>query len=179
MWVYTTSGIAQNVWHTEAGDSISAAFNAAGNWTGVIFAAYSLFAALFSIVLARLATKWGRKTIYMISLIAGGIGLISMIFVQNQYSLIISMIGVGIAWASILAMPYAILSAALPPQKMGVYMGIFNATITIPQIAAGLFGGLILSLLGGKAILMLGVAGASMLLAGISVVFVKEHKKIS
>ncbi len=175
MWVFTTSGVAQNVWHTLPGDSTSAAYNEAGNWVGVIFAGYSLFGALFSVVMARLANKFGRKKVYMLSLIAGGIGLFSMIFIQNQYGLIISMVGVGIAWAAILAMPYAILSAALPASKMGVYMGIFNATITIPQIAAGLLGGVILTLVGGKAILMLGIAGLAMILAGISVVFVKEY----
>jgi maltose/moltooligosaccharide transporter len=178
MWVYTTSGVAQNVWNTPAADSISPAYNAAGNWVGVIFGLYSLFAALFSMVIAQLATKFGRKTIYMASLIAGGVGLLSMVFIHNQYGLIISMVGVGIAWAAILAMPYAILSAALPASKMGVYMGLFNATITIPQIAAGLLGGIVLSFLGGKAILMLGVAGLSMLLAGASVYFVREHKHL-
>jgi len=175
MWVYTTPGVAQNVWKTVAGDSTSAGYNEAGNWVGVIFAGYSLFGALFSIVMGRLANRLGRKTIYMLSLLAGGAGLVSMIFIQNQYGLIFSMLGIGIAWAAILAMPYAILSAALPSDKMGVYMGIFNATITIPQIAAGLLGGVILSLAGGKAILMLGVAGLSMLVAALSVVFVKEH----
>lgn len=176
MWVYTTSGVAQNVWNTPAADSTSPAFNAAGNWVGVIFGLYSLFAALYSMVIAQLATRFGRKTVYLASLLAGGIGLLSMIFIHNQYGLIISMIGVGIAWAAILAMPYAILSAALPASKMGVYMGLFNATITIPQIAAGLLGGLVLSLLEGRAVLMLGVAGISMLLAGLSVYFVREHK---
>ena len=175
MWVYTTPGVAQNVWKTVAGDSTSAGYNEAGNWVGVIFAGYSLFGALFSIVMGRLANRLGRKTIYMLSLLAGGAGLVSMIFIQNQYGLIFSMVGIGIAWAAILAMPYAILSAALPSDKMGVYMGIFNATITIPQIAAGLLGGVVLSLAGGKAILMLGVAGLSMLVAALSVVFVKEH----
>jgi maltose/moltooligosaccharide transporter len=177
MWVYTTPGVAQNVWNTVPGDSVSAGYNEAGNWVGVIFAGYSLFGALFSIVMANMANKMGRKTLYMLSLFAGGAGLISMIFIQNQYGLIVSMVGVGIAWAAILAMPYAILSAALPANKMGVYMGIFNATITIPQIAAGLSGSLVLSLVGGKAVLMLGVAGLSMVLAGISVIFVKEHIK--
>ena len=124
--------------------------------------------------MARIANKLGRKTVYMLSLLVGGAGLISMVFIQNQYGLIVSMVGVGIAWAAILAMPYAILSAALPPDKMGVYMGIFNATITIPQIAAGLLGSVVLSLVGGQAILMLGVAGLSMVIAAISVVFVKE-----
>ncbi len=85
------------------------------------------------------------------------------------------MVGVGVAWAAILAMPYAILSAALPASKMGIYMGLFNATITIPQITAGFLGGVVLTLLGGKAIMMLGVAGLSMLIAGLCVVFVKEH----
>ena len=175
MWVYTTPGVAQNVWKTVAGDSVSAAYNEAGNWVGVIFAGYSLFGALFSLIMARVANRLGRKTTYMMALLAGGAGLISMIFIQNQYGLIFSMVGIGIAWAAILAMPYAILSAALPADKMGVYMGIFNATITIPQIAAGLLGGAVLTIAGGKAILMLGVAGLSMLIAALSIIFVKEH----
>ena len=174
MWVYTTPGVAQNVWNTVAGESTSAGYNEAGNWVGVIFAVYSLFGALFSTVMAKLANNFGRKTIYMLSLMAGGVGLISMILIKNQYGLIFSMVGIGIAWAAILAMPYAILSAALPADKMGVYMGIFNATITIPQIAAGLLGGIVLTLVGGKAILMLGIAGLSMVIAGITVVFVKR-----
>lgn len=175
MWVYTTPGVAQNVWKTVAGDGTSAAYNEAANWIGVIFAGYSVFGALFSLIMARLATKFGRKTVYMLSLLVGGAGLISMVFIQNQYGLIFSMLGVGIAWAAILAMPYTILSAALPPEKMGVYMGIFNATITIPQIAAGLLGSLVLGLVGGQAIFMLGVAGLSMVIAAVSVVFVKEY----
>lgn len=174
MWVYTTSGVAQNIWHTLGTDSVSPAYNEAGNWVGVIFGAYSLFAAIFSVFLARIADKAGRKPTYLLSLLAGGIGLLSMVFVHDKYLLLISMLGVGIGWAAILAMPYAILSASLPASKMGVYMGIFNATITIPQITAGLLGGVILSALGGKAIYMLGVAGISMVLAAISVIFVKE-----
>jgi maltose/moltooligosaccharide transporter len=177
MWVFTTSGIAQNVWHTKPEDSTSAAFNEAGNWVGVIFAVYSLFAALFSTVMAGIANKFGRKPTYAFALLAGGIGLFSMIFIQNQFGLIVSMIGVGIAWAAILAMPYAMLSAALPASRMGIYMGLFNATITIPQIAAGLLGGIILTMLGGKAILMLGVSGISMVIAAVSVIFVIEYKE--
>jgi len=175
LWVYTTPGVAQNVWNTVPGDSLSAGYNEASNWVGVIFAGYSLFGALFSMVMAKLANKLGRKTVYMLSLLIGGAGLISMVFIKNQYGLIFSMVGVGIAWAAILAMPYAILSASLPPNKMGVYMGIFNATITIPQIAAGLLGSLVLTLVGGQAIFMLGVAGLSMVAAGVSVIFVKEY----
>jgi maltose/moltooligosaccharide transporter len=174
MWVYTTSGISQNIWSTLPVDATSKEFNTAGDWTGVIFGGYSFFAFLFSMIMGRLATKYGRKTTYMLALLAGAIGLCSMIFIKDQHLLLLSMVGVGIAWAAILAMPYAILSSSLPANKMGVYMGLFNATITIPQIAAGVLGGVILTFLGGKAILMLGVAGISMLLACISVLFVKE-----
>lgn len=173
MWVYTTSGIAQNVWHTAATDSTSAAFNEAGNWVGVIFAAYSLFAAIYALFMSKLADKFGRKSVYMYSLLLGGIGLLSMVFIHDKYLLLLSMLGIGIAWAAILAMPYAILSASLPAEKMGVYMGVFNGTITVPQIAAGLLGGVLLSVVGGSAVFMLGVAGVSMLIAGLSVVFVK------
>ena len=175
MWVYTTTGVAQNVWHTLPGDSKSLDFNTAGNWIGIIFACYGIVAALFSLVMGNLATRFGRKPTYMLSLMMGGLGLISMVFIHNKFGLIFSMVGIGIAWAAILAMPYAILSAALPVSKMGVYMGLFNATITIPQIAASLLGGLILSLVGGTSIMMLGVAGLSMLIAGVTVIFVKEH----
>lgn len=165
MWVYTTQGIAQNIWKTT--DPSSQEFNDAGNWTGVIFAAYSLFAALYSLVLTRLADRYGRKNTYMLSLILGGLGLVSTMFITDKNLLFIPMIGVGIAWAAILALPYAILSSTLPARQTGVYMGIFNATITIPQIAAGLLGGVLLSLVDEKAIAVIGIAGASMIVAGI------------
>jgi maltose/moltooligosaccharide transporter len=167
MWVYTTNGIAQTVWHCLITDSTSADFNAARNWTGVLTAVYGVIAALFSLVLTPLADKFGRKNTYALSLLAGGIGLISMIFITDKNLLFIPMIGVGIAWAAILAMPYAILASSLPARQTGVYMGIFNATITIPQIAAGLLGGLALMLVGEKAILVIGLAGVSMILAGV------------
>jgi len=165
MWVYTTSAIAGSIWNST--DATSKAYNEAGNWTGVIFAAYSLFAALYSLVLPSLAEKLGRRNTYSLSLVAGGIGLISMMFITDKNMLFIPMIGIGMSWAAILAMPYAILSSSLPPEKTGVYMGIFNATITIPQIVAGFFGGMILLALGGEGVYIIALAGASMLLAGI------------
>lgn len=165
MWVYTTQGIAQHIWGVT--DPKSKEFNEAGNWTGVIFAAYSVFAALYSLVLTPLADKFGRKNTYAISLLAGGIGLISMMFIEDKNMHFLSMVGVGIAWAAILAMPYAILSSSLPAKQTGVYMGIFNITITVPQIAAGLLGGVALSLLNEQAINVIGLSGVSMLLAGI------------
>ena len=167
MWVYTTNGIAQSIWHCVLSDSTSADFNAARNWTGVMTAVYGVIAALFSLVLTPLANKFGRKNTYALSLLAGGIGLISMIFITDKTLLLIPMLGVGIAWASILAMPYAILASSLPARQTGVYMGIFNATITIPQIAAGLLGGLALMVVGEKAIFVIGLAGISMILAAI------------
>jgi len=165
MWVYTTNAIAGTIWNTK--DATSKDFNEAGNWTGVIFAAYSLFAALYSLVLPKLAEMFGRRTTYSFSLIAGGIGLISMLFITNKFLLFIPMIGIGMSWAAILAMPYAILSSSLPPEQTGVYMGIFNATITIPQIVAGFFGGLLLTALGGNAISIIALSGVSMALAGV------------
>ena len=170
MWVYTTQGIAQNIWGTT--DATSNAFNEAGNWTGVIFAAYSVFAALFSLVITPLANKYGRRNVYVVSLILGGLGLLSMLFIKDKNLLFLPMIGVGIAWAAILALPYAILSSKLPAKQTGVYMGIFNATITIPQIAAGLLGGVLLSALGGTAINMVALAGVSMAVAGIAALLV-------
>ena len=170
MWVYTTQGIAQNIWGTT--DATSNAFNEAGNWTGVIFAAYSVFAALFSLVITPLADKYGRRNVYVVSLILGGLGLLSILFIKDKNLLFLPMIGVGIAWAAILALPYAILSSKLPAKQTGVYMGIFNATITIPQIAAGLLGGVLLSALGGTAINMVALAGVSMAVAGIAALLV-------
>lgn len=177
MWVYTTQGLAENVWNTT--DPLSKEYNDAGDWTGVIFGIYSVFAALFSIFMPKLADKFGRKSLYSASLLIGGISLISIFFIHDKMLLLIPMVGIGIAWGAILAMPYAILSAALPASKMGVYMGIFNATITIPQIVAGLTGGLILTyVVSGDSIKMLIVAGVSMILAAFSVYRVKEKASI-
>ncbi|GCD79622.1 MFS transporter [Schleiferia thermophila] len=173
MWVYTTQALAENVWGTT--DPQSREFNEAGNWTGILFAAYSVFAAVYSLLMPRLANQYGRLKVYAFSLIAGGIGLISMLLIADRYLLLIPMAGLGVAWAAILAMPYAILASKLPAQDTGVYMGLFNATITIPQIVAGLTGGLLLGLVGGHAVWMLVVAGASMTLAGLAVPFVLKE----
>lgn len=173
MWVYSIGGIAENVWHTS--DPLSQAYNDAGNWNGVLSGVYGIFAVVFSVFMASIANKLGRKKVYSFALLMGALGLASMYIFDDKYMLLVSMLGVGIAWAAILAMPYAILSAALPASKMGVYMGIFNATITIPQIVAGITGGLILKyVVGGSSVSMLVVAGVSMLLAAISVAFVQD-----
>jgi maltose/moltooligosaccharide transporter len=174
MWVYTTRAIANQVWGPEASDPKSAEFNEAGDWTGVMFAFYSGVAALYAFIIPTLAKKYGRKKVYSFSLLVGGLSLISIFFMQDKLTLLISMVGVGMAWASILAIPYAMLSSALPAEKMGVYMGLFNATITLPQIAAGLLGGTLIALFNNSPVSIIVIAGVSMILAALSVILVKE-----
>jgi maltose/moltooligosaccharide transporter len=137
---------------------------------------YSLVAALFSIAMPLLIKLTSRKVVYALALTLGGLGYISAYFFHNHYYLLISMIGIGIAWSAILAMPYAILSGSLPPKRMGIYMGLFNLTVVIPQILSGVFGGPILrSFFGGQAIYVYILAGISMLLGSMAVFFVKEQ----
>jgi len=176
MWVYTTRAIATQVWGDAALDPKSVAFNEAGNWTGVMFAFYSGIAAIFAFLIPVLAKKLGRKNVYSISLVLGGLGLASIYLVHDKTLLLASMVGVGMAWAAILAIPYAMLSSALPAEKMGVYMGLFNATITLPQIAAGILGGTIIAFFGNSPVAIIVIAGISMTLAGFSVYFVNEKQ---
>ena len=174
MWVYTTRAIANQVWGPDALDAKSIGFNEAGDWTGVLFAFYSAIAAIYSLLIPSIAKSIGRKKTYSFSLLMGGLGLISMFLIEDKNLLLLSMIGVGFAWAAILAMPYAMLSGSLPANKMGVYMGLFNATITLPQIAAGLLGSTLIALFGGFPMAIIVIAGASMLIAGLGVIFIKE-----
>ncbi len=198
MWVYTTPAVSQHVWGCEIGDSSSQAAQDAGDWIGILFAGYSLFAALFSVFMSRLANKIGRKTVYSFALLIGGIAYTSMylfkggdmmhvnlLFTQvdvpsSALLWMFPMIGVGIAWAAILAMPYAILSESIPADKMGVFMGIFNFTIAGPQIISGLIAGSLLKYFyDGQAIYMLVLAGISMILGALSVTLVKPQKSNS
>ena len=174
MWVYTTRAIANQVWGPEALDAKSLGFNEAGDWTGVLFGFYSAIASVFALLIPTIAKAIGRKKTYSFSLILGGIGLISMLLIHDKNLLLLSMIGVGFAWAAILAIPYAMLSSSLPAEKMGVYMGLFNATITIPQIAAGLLGSTLIAFFGGEPIMIIVIAGISMAIAGLAVFSVKE-----
>ena len=178
MWVYTTRAIANQVWGPDALDAKSIGFNEAGDWTGVMFAFYSGVAALFSLFIPSIAKSIGRKKSYSFSLVLGGIGLISMFLVHDKSFLLLSISGVGLAWAAILAMPYAMLSGSLPAEKMGVYMGLFNATITIPQITAGVLGSTLIMFFGGNPMAIIVIAGVSMLIAGSAVFFVKEKVEI-
>lgn len=178
MWVFTTPAVAQHYWNTPIGDAGSEAYNTAGNWVGIIFGAYSLFAALFSMAMPWLAKITSRKLVYGVSLACGGLGFISMNIFSDPNMLLLSMVGVGIAWAAILAMPYAILSSAIPARKMGVFMGIFNFTIAGPQIMSGLMGGAIVKhFFGQNAMMMIVLAGVSMLIGAVTVYFVEDHEK--
>ena len=141
MWVFSTPAIATHIYHVPVSDTKSVTYQDAANWVGIIFGVYNGVSALYAFLLPAIANKVGRKMTHALSLIAGGLGLISIYFVQDPKVLIISMVGVGMAWASILAMPYAILAGSIPSHKMGVYMGIFNFFITFPQIVNGIIGG--------------------------------------
>jgi maltose/moltooligosaccharide transporter len=139
MWLYFPVAIARNVFG--APDTSSPLYSAGVEWAGVCFGTYSLVCFGFSFVLPTLARRWGRKTTHSLCLIAGGLGLLSVAIVHDKYLLLLSMTGVGIAWASTLSMPYAILAGSLPHEKTGVYMGIFNFFIVIPEITASLLFG--------------------------------------
>jgi maltose/moltooligosaccharide transporter len=176
MWVYMTRAIAQHIYNLPASDSSSEQFNDAGNWVGVIFGVYNAVSAIYAFFLPKMASKFGRKNTHSYSLIVGGLSLISIYFITDYRWLILPMLGVGFAWASILAMPYAILAGSIPAKKMGIYMGIFNFFITIPQIINGIIGGPIVKYLyDGQAIFAIVVGGVCFLLAAFSVRFVDDN----
>ena len=179
MWVFSTPAIAQHVYGVAIDDKSSTLFNDAGNWVGIIFGVYNLVSAIFAFFLPSIANRYGRKKTHAICLIAGGIGLISVYFASTPNMLIASMLGVGIAWASILAMPYAILAGSIPIRKMGIYMGIFNFFITLPQIVSAIAGGFILKyLFQNHAIYAIVLAGVFMFLAAVSVLFVDDKDEV-
>jgi len=174
MWVFTTSSIATHHFGLSPEDTSSAEFGKAGDFVGYLFGLYNLFAIPFAFVLIPLAKKIGKKQTHSIALICGGLGLISLFFIKDRSLLWLSMVGIGFAWASILAMPYAMLIESIPQRKMGIYMGIFNFFIVIPQIINGIIGGPIVSGVFNKyAIYYLIVAGVLMLMGGIYVRFIK------
>jgi maltose/moltooligosaccharide transporter len=173
MWIYTTAAVTSHIYGTS--DSSSAIYNDGADWVGIMFAVYNGFAAVMAFLLPVLAKYTNRKITHLIALVAGGLGLISIYFFNDPDLLIISMLGVGLAWASILAMPYAILTGSLPQNKLGIYMGIFNFFIVIPQIlAASLLGFFVRDLFGGHTIYALVLGGISMIVAGLLTLLVKD-----
>ena len=173
MWIYTTSAVTSHIYGTK--DPTSELYNQGANWVGILFAVYNGFAALVAFLLPVIAKLTNRRITHSISLIAGGLGLISIILFHTPHMLILSMLGIGMAWASILAMPYAILTGSLPASKMGTYMGIFNFFIVIPQIlAASILGFFVRDVFGGESIYALVTGGISMFIAALLILFVKD-----
>ena len=172
MWVFTTSALATHHFELSPDDTKSPQFNEAGDLTGYLFGLYNLFAIPFAFALTPIAKAIGKKQTHALALFSGGLGLISMFFIKDISMLWISMVGLGFAWASILAMPYAMLIDAIPQRKMGVYMGIFNFFIVMPQIVNGIFGGpIVKNLFGNMAIDYVVVGGVCMLIASAITMF--------
>jgi maltose/moltooligosaccharide transporter len=166
MWLYSTAAIAQNAYGTV--DTTSKAFQDAGDWVGVMFTVYSGISAIAAFLLPLLAKKIGRKYTHLVCLIIGGIGLVSMIYIKSPQMLLVPMIAIGLAWASTLTMPYAILAGALPPAKMGFYMGVFNFFIVIPQLVASFVMGFVIKdIFHEQAIYALVIGGICMAIGGV------------
>ncbi len=173
MWIYTTATVT-SVYYGSS-DASSAAYNTGANWVGVLFAAYNGFAALAAIAIPFMARRLGLRKSHLLNLMLGGLGLASIPFMPNEDWLMVSMVGIGFAWASILSLPYALLSDSLPAQKMGVYMGIFNFFIVIPQlVAVATLGFLLKGVFGDEPAKILILGGVSMAIAGVLVLRVRE-----
>ncbi len=172
MWLYTNPAVTQV--HFHATDAVGVAYNEGANWVGVLFAAYNAFAALAAIAIPVMVRRLGLSVSHFVNLLLGGAGLASFLFIRDPDWLIASMIGVGFAWASIVSLPYALLAGSVPSRKMGVYMGVFNFFIVIPQlVAASVLSDVLKPLLGGQPIYVLVFGGASFALAGILTLRVK------
>ncbi len=177
MWIYTTPAVTQHIYGTT--DPTTSLYNKGADWVGVLMAVYNGFAAVTAFFIVWMAKKTSRKVVHFISLVIGGLGLASFYIIKDPNLLLVSELGIGLAWASILAMPYAILAGSLPPEKMGVYMGIFNFFIVIPQItAAAILGFFVKQFFGHDAMYALLLGGGSMILAGILMLFVRDVDEV-
>jgi maltose/moltooligosaccharide transporter len=177
MWIYTTPAVTSFIYHSS--DPRSAEYNEGANMVGSLFGMYNGVAAIAALILPVIATYTSRRVAHLIALSCGGLGLISFYFITDPSLLYYSMTGVGIAWASILSIPYAMLSGALPTEKMGYYMGVFNFFIVIPQIiAATILGVLLTRVFEGQAIYLLVTGGVSMIIAGMLSLLVQDEKQV-
>ncbi len=178
MWIYTTASVTRHVYGST--DPTSAVYNEGADWVGVCFAVYNGVAALVAFLLPVMAKKTSRRMTHMICLIMGGVGLISIFFIRDPNLLLASMVGVGIAWASILSMPYAMLTGSLPANKMGYYMGVFNFFIVIPQLlAAAVLGFFLKQFFDNDAVFALILGGVSMIIAGIVTLRVDDRDDVA
>jgi maltose/moltooligosaccharide transporter len=166
MWTQTTPAVTRV--HFGATDATGALYNEGANWVGVLFAAYNGFAALAAFVIPMLVRRLGMRVTHLVNLCLGGAALLSFLLIRDPDWLLLSMVGVGFAWASILSLPYALLAGSVPSRKMGVYMGIFNFFIVIPQLViASVLGALLKGVLGGQPIYALAIGGVSFIVAGL------------
>jgi maltose/moltooligosaccharide transporter len=177
MWLFFVPAVARNVFG--ATDPQSELYAKGAEWGGFAFAFYSITCFIVALGLARMAAATSRKTVHTVALLCGAAGLLSVYVIHNQYLLLLSMVGVGIAWASILSMPYAMLSSALPPNRIGVYMGVFNFFIVLPEIAAALtFGPITRTLFGANnpnsPLYVVMIGGLCMIIAAVCVRFVDD-----
>lgn len=173
MWIYTTSAVTGHIYGTS--DTTSMLYNEGADWVGILMAMYNGVAAPAAFLLPALAHRISRKAVHMISLVIGGISLASMYYITSPMTLLLPFVGIGVAWASTLTMPYAILAGSLPEEKMGVYMGIFNFFIVIPQItAATILGFLMRNYFENEAIWVMVLGGISMIIAGLLVLTVDD-----
>lgn len=176
MWIYTTSAVTSHIYGTE--DTTSTMYNEGADWVGICFAIYNGIAALVAFLLPVIAKKTSRRITHLLALVCGALGLISIYFITDPTMLLVSMLGVGIAWASILSMPYAMLSSILPAEKMGYYMGVFNFFIVIPQIvAAGILGFILKSFFDNVSVFALVIGGVSMLIAAALCLVVEDNEE--
>ena len=169
MWIYMTPAVTEHIYNTV--DATSVDYNTGANRVNNMFANYNIIAAAVAFLLPLLAKRTSRKFTHFLALIAGGLGLMSIYFISNPTAINLEwlpMIGVGIAWASILSIPYAMLSGALPASKMGYYMGVFNFFIVIPQlVAASILGFMVSKFFNNEPVYALFVGGVSMIIAGL------------
>ncbi|MGV6491263.1 MFS transporter [Stenotrophomonas rhizophila] len=178
MWIYTTAAVAGT--HFGSTDPASAAYNEGANWVGVLFGAYNGFAALAALLIPPMVRLLGLRWSHLVNLWLGGLGLISLAVIDDPTWLLLSMVGVGFAWASILSLPYALLSDSVPAAKMGIYMGLFNFFIVIPQlIAASALGFMLRTWLGGDPMHVLALGGASLFVAGVCVLRVPSTQELA
>jgi maltose/moltooligosaccharide transporter len=178
MWMFYVPTVARNVFG--ATDPSSELYARGAEWGGLSMAFYSITCFAVAFALPKVAAATSRKTTHAIALACGAVGLLSVSLIHSQYMLLFTMVGVGIAWASILSMPFAILAGALPPHRMGVYMGVFNFFIVIPEILAALFfGDIIRGVFGADnpnaSLYMVMIGGASMLVAAALVTIVDDR----
>lgn len=173
MWIYTTQAVTGHVYGTH--DTTSKLYNEGADWVGILFTAYNGVAALVAFLLPIFARITNRKITHLVALVLGGIGLISIYFIKDPNLLLLSMVGVGMAWASILSMPYAMLAGALPANKMGYFMGVFNFFIVIPQlVAATILGFIVKQFFNNEPVYALIIGGFAMILAGLLTLRVKD-----